>query len=128
MKIVTDNSKVIENLQKENAELQETIEANLRVHTAAEKADAARIWKLLKENSDLRECLKEATDLECTSRGCLSFRDKTCHGTYDCGIVKKWRACWKEGMMRTIDELGISNPPWEDCNSSEGIGDRNERR
>jgi len=70
----------------------------LDCNTRRSRDESMFAWlDLEKENSELRECLKEAADLECTSRGCLSFRDKTCHGTYGCGIVKKWSAALEGG-------------------------------
>lgn len=91
---------------REVAELRETIDANLRVHTAAEKADADKKLELMSEIvsldatiAELRECLKEACDSVC-----FKCRFGNTSYPYYCGNNCDRMAKWRKALEGAKDD------------------------
>lgn len=93
-------TEMLETVRQENSELRLALSVEKARHTPDYKDERIRsqdaeIATLKRENTELSEMLKSACDTECAHRNCLSFRDGKCHGTYDCGRMKRWRKALK---------------------------------
>lgn len=91
-------------LRREVAEMKDTIDANLRVHKAAESADAdAKLslnGEIVKRDTliaELRECLQLAVEMKCTNCGLCTRGLEPCYPEgqivhhEDCLMIQRWR-------------------------------------